>query len=123
LKLCGAHLGTLVRFDGELLHMMAYHGVRKTPSGRRAPPTRCSWMRLDECAGDSGRGADQSATFWPRPDYPLKEQARQRGWRSVLAVPMLSEGEAVGALAIIREETGLFPGSWSSCCRPSPTRR
>jgi GAF domain-containing protein len=23
---------------------------------------------------------------------------------------MLSEGEAVGALAIIREETGLFPG-------------
>jgi GAF domain-containing protein len=78
LKLCGAHLGTLVRFDGELLHMMAYHGVSQ--DAERA--TRAAYPMQLGCGSMSARailgGAPiQSADVLAEPDYPLKEQARR----------------------------------------------
>ena len=42
-------------------------------------------------------------------DYPLTpELARQIGWRSALFVPLLSDGQGVGCIGILRAEAGSF---------------
>jgi signal transduction histidine kinase len=38
----------------------------------------------------------------------LKEVARARGWNSMLAVPMIREGEIIGAIIVSRREKGSF---------------
>ena len=38
----------------------------------------------------------------------LKEVARVRGWRSMLVVPMIREGEFIGAINVTRQEQGSF---------------
>ena len=43
------------------------------------------------------------------PDYELKDATRQAGFRANLGVPMLREGQVVGAIAVCREEPGAFP--------------
>ena len=45
------------------------------------------------------------------------------GYRSILAVPLLTRGQAIGAIPVARPSPGRFPTSRSRCCRPSPTRR
>ena len=42
------------------------------------------------------------------PDYS-RELALAGGWRAVLAVPMLRDGEPVGAIAVARNEPVAFP--------------
>ena len=48
---------------------------------------------------------------------------RDGGFRSILAVPMVREGQVIGTIAVARAEAGHSPTSRSGCCRPSPTRR
>jgi GAF domain-containing protein/DNA-binding response OmpR family regulator len=108
--LCGATIGTATRFDGELLHMVGYHGT--TPeaeaSMRAAFP-----MKL-------GRGSSNARAIMERApvqipdvhvdaDYELNEQARQAGFRSVLSVPLLREGRPIGTVGVAREQPGTFP--------------
>jgi GAF domain-containing protein/CheY-like chemotaxis protein len=108
--LCGATIGTATRFDGELLHMVGYHGT--TPeaeaSMRAAFP-----MKL-------GRGSSNARAIMERapvqiPDvhadeeYELNAQARQACFRSVLSVPLLREGRPIGTVGVAREQPGAFP--------------
>ncbi|MFX9969570.1 GAF domain-containing protein, partial [Acinetobacter baumannii] len=39
----------------------------------------------------------------------MKETARARGYRSILVVPMLREGVAIGTIGVTRREAGAFP--------------
>ena len=43
--------------------------------------------------------------------FEHKEFARSAGWRSSLSVPMLHEGQAIGAISVARAESGAFPVS------------
>jgi len=45
--------------------------------------------------------------------------ARLRGYRSLVAVPLVRHDEAIGAIAVTRRE----PGGFTDDSRPSPTRR
>lgn len=108
--LCGATIGTATRFDGQLLHMVGYHGT--TPEAEAS--MRASFpMKL-------GRGSSNARAIMERApvqipdvhadaDYELNEQARQAGFRSVLSVPLLREGRPIGTVGVAREQPGTFP--------------
>jgi GAF domain-containing protein len=43
------------------------------------------------------------------PEYEHRDVAQVVGFRSVLSVPMLREGEAIGAITVFRDIAGPFP--------------
>ena len=43
------------------------------------------------------------------PTYLFKEGARQVGFRSIMSVPLLLDGQAIGTIAVARRTPGLFP--------------
>ena len=109
-RLCGAGYGQMSLYDGEMLHMTAFHNVN--PEGvealrRRfpAPVDRGSAMgRAIET-----RAVVQVPDVREDPTYAFKGELKTMGFRSVLVVPMLRQGEPIGALAVGRTEPGLFP--------------
>ena len=115
LKLCGATSANVVTFDGELVHVAA-----------RA--------RGDSAAGDA---IDNHFASYPRPpshdtantrailtrrvvaipdvledpDYAAGATAVAAGYRSVLAVPLMRDERAVGAITVARPNPGALPDS------------
>ena len=108
-RLCGALFSCVYRFDGELIHLVATHNLppaamkvgrtlypmrpdRSQLSGR-AVLTR-SVQRLEDAAQDA--------------DYAM-HVAVAGGWRRLLAVPMLSEAEPLGVIAVGWRDPGPIP--------------
>jgi GAF domain-containing protein len=56
--------------------------------------------------GEVFRIADSEVEFTDDPAF--RELARLRGWRSVLMVPLLQDGKAIGLITVTRVEPGLF---------------
>ncbi|MBI2799857.1 MAG: GAF domain-containing protein [Gammaproteobacteria bacterium] len=109
MALCNARMGGMSRFDGELVHLMALHGV--SPAALEAmhaafpmKPGRSSLnaRAIRECA------PVQCADVFEDANYGPKDAARQAGFRSCLAVPLLRDGQAVGAIWVGGAEPGLF---------------
>jgi signal transduction histidine kinase len=104
-RLCDGLFGAVFRYDGELLHFVAHHNFpsqalelfqRSFPM----PPSRehvSSLAVLD-------RTVVHVQDFESDPDIGSlsREIARTIGYRSLLAVPMLREGTAIGAIAVAR---------------------
>jgi GAF domain-containing protein len=110
MKLCGAKIGGVARYDGELVHLVAFHG-----SSPEAEATMLAAFPMKP-----GRGSVTARTVLARvpvqipdvladADYELKDATRQAGFRANLAVPMMRDGQVVGAIALCREEPGPFP--------------
>jgi signal transduction histidine kinase len=109
-RLCGASYGQVQLYDGELIRLAALDNV--DPEGaeaiRRAYPLRVEEGNL------GGRVIDRRAVV-QIPDlledgaYQYKNTWEASGLRSLLGVPMLRGGEPIGAIAVGRLETGLFP--------------
>jgi len=111
--LCDALFSVLIRFDGELLHVVAHHNIssealdilrevfplgpdRRTVSGRAILGRAV--VQVEDVLTDPehyGRGAHGAAALG--------------GWRSALAVPMFREGNPVGAIWVARATPGNFP--------------
>ena len=108
--LCGARFGFSTRFDGELLHLVGYHGTLPEAEAtmRAGFP-----MKLGRGAAATRAIIDRAPV--PIPDirldaeYQLNEAARQAGYRSILAVPLLHDSQVVGTISVAREEPGAFP--------------
>jgi signal transduction histidine kinase len=108
LRLCDAAVSGVLRFDGALIHLAAYRNFSPAvraivPQDYPMAPTR---RRM------SGRAIlDRTVVHAPDvlsdPDYP-QEVARSTGWRSFLSVPMLREGQAIGAVTVVRTQPGPF---------------
>ena len=112
-RLCGGRFGTLNRFDGELLHLVAHHNV--SPEAlehlQRAYPMpatggilscRAITERRVVVAPDVTAASEEAA-------FPLSAQtARILGFRSQIAVPLMREGTPLGTLSLGRGEAGVF---------------
>ena len=108
--LCGALTGTVTHFDGELVHLRAFHGAthEATEAMKAAYPIK------------AGRGAVSARAIRERspvqipdvledPEYELKDASRTAGYKSGLAVPMFREGQVIGTIGVTRAESGAFP--------------
>ena len=110
MQLCGANIGGVARFDGEWVHLVAFGGV--DPKAEEAVKSAFP-MRPGSGATTArailAAAPVQNPDVLDDPDYSLKEATLLAGYRANLAVPMLRDGKAIGAIAICREQPGEFP--------------
>ncbi len=111
LRLCGATFSAIIRFDGELMHLVAHHNLGD-PAGMEA--LRRAYPRPPRQGGATDQAILTRAVAH-RPDvrddpgYQYGGLAEATGYRSILAVPMLREGQPVGTIAV----TGASPRAFS----------
>jgi PAS domain S-box-containing protein len=109
-RLCEAHFCHLFRFDGELLHFVAQHGL--SPEGveavRRGYPMAPGRGSAAARAVLSGL-IEHIPDVHTDPDYGHGAIARAATFRSIVAVPMVRDGVPIGAIAVARSQAGRFP--------------
>src|SRR5215469_15943494 len=111
MQLCGASVGSLARFDGELLHTELLRGMSSAVTEFFSRPYRPP-------EGGWSQRALTGARFVYVPDITADEGYGKRatasamfdlgGLRSHLLVPLRKEGAAIGILAISAEEPQAF---------------
>jgi GAF domain-containing protein len=109
-RLCDGQFCFFYRFDGQLLHFVAHHSLTTEvlEMNRRAypaPPSRRSAAARAVLEGGFVQIPDISAD----PDYVLGGMAVVGNYRSVVAVPILRDGRAIGSIAVARAQPGLLP--------------
>jgi signal transduction histidine kinase len=114
-RLCGALLTGVYRFDGELIHFVAHNnwtdeGLETVRRAYPRPPSRET--QIAKAILD--RTVVEVRDFENDPDVPSQSLplARALGYRSLLAVPMLHEGNPIGAVAVARAEPGQFSADY-----------
>src|SRR5262245_57453376 len=105
-SLCGGLFANVFSFDGELLHYVASHNVG--PS--YADMIRANYPRRPDSSQVSGRVVLAKSVVWLEdaladPDYDQR-YPRAMGWRRLLGVPMLHEGDPIGAITVGWVESG-----------------
>ncbi len=108
-KLCGAEVGLVTRFDGELVSIGAVYGTSQAglDAMRRVYP-------MPPSAAATGARAVRDCAIVHIPDvlaeegYAVHEAALASGFRAALGVPMLREGRAIGSIALGRAVPGEF---------------
>ena len=110
LKLASASSANLLTFDGKLIHLAALVNL----SAEGAEAMRRLWPRppsRDMAAGRAILGCSAVAVpdVLEDPDFAPRATAAVRGFRSVLAVPLVHEGCPIGAIAVGRPQPGPFP--------------
>jgi len=107
-KLCDAAHGLIYRFDGELFHVGAFYGasaeLRRFWEGQERRPGRGS------CVARVGleRRTVHIPDVLADAEYEESEFQKLSGFRTMLGVPMLREGELVGAIILWRTEVRPF---------------
>src|SRR6266700_3860157 len=111
-RLCKAQFCHVFRFDGELMHFAASHGL--TPEGvetmRSVGPValgRGSAAARSMLSGTVEEIPDVHAD----PDYEYGDTAKIINYRSIVVAPMLKDGRPIGSIAMARSQTGRFPDS------------
>ncbi len=118
LQLCGAVFSAMVLYDGEILHLVAIQNAQ--PEGAEA--LRNAFPRpLDEGSATSrairSRAVVNIPDVFKDPHFAYGSVARAANYRSVLAVPMLRDGEPVGVILATRPEAGPFSGKETELLR------
>jgi GAF domain-containing protein len=106
-RLCDATFAALHRFDGQVLTFDAQHGMTEPEiqeSRRRFPLPPGREIAVGRAILD--RRIAHIHDIRRDPDYLLTEG--QMSFRTILAVPLLREGKAVGALGLWRREVQPF---------------
>ena len=112
LELCGAISAIVATYDGNLIELAAVANVH--PAGGEA--LRKSFPRQATRASGTARAVLlRSVVNIPDvlrdPDYAEWSAADALGLRSVLSVPLMRAGEAIGVISVWRTEAGAFPES------------
>src|SRR5262245_27435919 len=103
-RLCDAHDATIFQVDGNDLRIVANHG--KIPPGGALHLTRAI---VTGCAVLDRRTIHVADLHAESKKYPEgSDRARLLGHRTILAVPLIHAGEAIGAIAIRRTEVRPF---------------
>ena len=108
-RLCDARECAVFRFDGELIHLVALADT----SAAWAHALRAAFPRPPSHGSMTARAVlTRSIVHVPDvltdPEYDLAEAARGASIRSVLVVPMVREGEVIGAITVDRPEPRPF---------------
>ncbi|WDZ81674.1 GAF domain-containing protein (plasmid) [Ensifer adhaerens] len=109
-RLCAAEFCFVFRFDGELMHAVAYHGVSR--EGIEAvnaifprPPYRGNITGRAFLSGT----IEQIPDVFADPEYQLLPLAKIVSYRSAIGVPLVLTGRPIGAIGVSRREVGYFP--------------
>ena len=108
-NLCGATYGVVFRFDGEMINFVAHHNLDQAAIDAThqmfpmRPNTR-SLVGRTILERDVLHVADVAA----EPNYTYAATHQALGIRTFLGVPMLRDGNPIGAIALYRREVGLF---------------
>ncbi|HJR02606.1 MAG TPA: GAF domain-containing protein [Methylomirabilota bacterium] len=112
-RLCHARYALVYRLEGESIQFVAHHNL---PAAAVAEFQRTFPEPLAESATLVGRAIRQGEVVHVRDiaadsqvSEPVRALARSAGYRSVLAVPVMREGRALGAIAITRGDPGGEP--------------
>jgi GAF domain-containing protein len=110
-RLCGARVGHLFQFDGEVLSLVAQHNSAPEYDEvlKRLYPMHPS---RGQVSGRTilSRTVVQIPDVFTDPEY-RPDVAVAGEWRSRLGVPLLREGSPIGVIVINRTEAGLFADS------------
>ncbi|MBR1168442.1 GAF domain-containing protein [Bradyrhizobium liaoningense] len=110
--LIGAHSSTVTRVVDGMLHLAAFTTDNEAGNADLLSsfPTPLSSSGIHSRVATSGEFAFRSdMQKEPGLTEAMKELARTRGYRSILVVPMLRDGVAIGTIAVTRREPGHFP--------------
>ncbi len=124
MRLLGAHSAAVFRILNDMLHLDAH--TETDEAGHAA--LQNMYPRPLSPSVNSGKAALTGAPSFradvesdPDISPEARAAARARGYRSNLAVPMMHDGAAIGAISITRREPGMF-SDHQICSAPSPTR-
>jgi two-component system, NtrC family, sensor kinase len=109
-RLCGGQFSFVVRFDGDLLHFASCHGLsaQGLEALRRVLPRPAG---EDTAVGRAilHRAVAQIPDVQADPAYGTLVLAQTVTYRSIVAVPLLLDGNPIGAIAVARADAGQFP--------------
>jgi GAF domain-containing protein/HAMP domain-containing protein/anti-sigma regulatory factor (Ser/Thr protein kinase) len=107
MALCGARIGGVARYDGELVDLVAFHAPKGLEAMRARFPMKPGRGAITARA-ILEKGPVQIPDILADPDYALKEESLAAGYRANLAVPMMRDGQVIGSIGVCREEPGPF---------------
>ncbi len=110
MQVCDSQFCAVFRFDGELIHLVAHHGLG--PEGAVAYEQTFP-LPLSRKTAIGRALQDRTIAHIPDieadPEYGALNVARAVTYRSILAVPLLRDGRPVGGIAVSRATAGPFP--------------
>ena len=120
-RLCDALDATMFRVDGNGLRLVAHEGpIPSDPVGTPRPLTPATPSARAVLEGRTIQVADIQADGGEYPEGSAF--ARALNFRTVLCVPLMREGVALGTITIRRTEVRPFTDRQTELLRPSPTR-
>jgi signal transduction histidine kinase len=105
-RLCGAHDVSIFRLDGGSLRLDAHHGPVRHPIGLLVPAVRGTVAGRCVLERRAVHVADLQAESEEFPEGSVF--ARDLGHRTILSVPLLREGMAIGVVNLRRAEVNPF---------------
>jgi GAF domain-containing protein len=113
-RLSGGHSASVTRIVDDMIHLAAFTAGSEagTKELQGSFPTPRSSSHIHSRVARNGELAFLTDVE-TEPGVPqgLKEVARARGYRSILVVPMLREGVAIGTIGVTRRDPGPFAES------------
>ena len=108
-RLCGAEVSVVSRFDGGALQLAAIHGT----SREGVEAVRGVFPMPPDADTLTARTFRERAVVHvgdvlADPRYPMKSEALTAGWRVGLAAPMMRDGQVIGVIFVGRAATGRF---------------
>jgi GAF domain-containing protein/CheY-like chemotaxis protein len=106
-RLCESFDSAVWRREGDRLILVAHHGaIPQTGTESFVPLVRGSVGGRSVLDGRTVHSADIQTEG---DEFPVtSENARRQGYRTILSVPLMREGVAIGAIVLRRTETHLF---------------
>jgi signal transduction histidine kinase len=109
-QLCNGRSGAVYQFDGDLIHFVAHYNY---PAGG-VEAVRQLYPRPPDASGVTGRAILQRTVVEipdvdADPAYTHHHLAQLLQYRSIVGVPMLRDGQPIGAIVVPRAEAGRFP--------------
>jgi two-component system, NtrC family, sensor kinase len=109
-KLLDAHYANVTQLLGDELHLVAYTGTESSEASlsRFFPAKVTGQGALGKAVLSGAPSCVTDVETDPAYSAAFRQGARERGYRSLLAVPMLRGQVAIGAIAVTRPDPGPF---------------